>query len=314
MNPDYASIEALNWSTLRHLATSALLLQWRADHPQPDSRAMMLGRAIHCAVLEPERWASDYIVEPDFGNLNSNAAKAERAAWLAEIAPGQLVARPCFDARKKDDKAARAAFFTGLPEGATVVVGDEDAVDLLGAGVEVLPADDHALATRCAEAVRSHPVAADMLSGGRAEEIVTWTDDEFGIPCKARMDFITPRFVLDLKSSRADSLRAISREFAGRMYHGQLAMYHDGAVAARAINGDDTPRAIVVQTVEPYDVVPARLMRGDLDRGRSLYRSLMRQYVECQAAGWWPGLAPGLVDLDLPAWAPGGDAETEVEW
>ena len=265
----YAEIPALNWSTLKHLAVSALMLRWRVDHPQEDSRSLALGRAIHCAVLEPERWASAYVAQPDFGDGRYKAAKEAKAAWLLDLPPA----------------------------------------------AEVLSADDHALAERCAAAVRAHPVAADLLRGGRAEEVIRWTDEETGIACKMRGDFITPAGLLDLKSTRQPTVRAMARDFASRLYHGQLAYYHSGAIAARLIpSSAEPPRVIAVQTVEPYDVVCSRLRLADLERGIGLCRTLVRRYAACQAASYWPGLAPGLIDLELPAWSPGGDGATEEDW
>lgn len=264
----YEQIDAVNWSSLKYMATSARLLQWRTTHPRPDSPALRLGRAIHCALLEPERWPSAYVVAPDV------------------------------DRRTKIGKADWAAFQEALDPAA-----------------ELLSADEHALAERCADAIREHPRAVELLTGVRTEETLTWTDDATGLPCKARLDTITPRYVLDLKSTRRESIAQIKRDFASFLYHGQLAWYHDGAIASRLIPPDArTPYVIVVQTVEPYDVVPGRIMAEDLERGRALYRSLLDRYAQCKAADWWPGLAPDLVDLDLPAWAPAGDENKEESW
>lgn len=266
----YEEIDALNWSTIRHLATSPLLLRWRTEHPRADSDALRVGRGIHCATLEPERWATSYVAKPDFGDGRTKAAKEAKATWLDSIKPG----------------------------------------------LEILDADEHALIERCAAAVRAHPAASRLIETGRAEEILTWTDEVTGAACKARVDLIAPTYVLDLKSTRQQTVRGMARDAASLLYHGQLAMYHDGAVSSRLIPRDhaDGPYLIHVQTVEPYDVVPARLMAEDLERGRSLYRSLLQRYLDCQAAGWWPGIAPGVIDLELPSWAPSGSREQEMDW
>lgn len=266
---EYEAIPALNWSTLKHLAISPRMLRWRADHPRPETAALRLGRAIHCAILEPERWARCYVPHPDFGDGRTKAAKAAKADWLASID---------------------------------------------GRDVEVLDADEHALAEHCAEAVRTHPRARRLLEHTRVEETVTWTDEETGVDCKSRLDIAAPGYVVDLKSSRMQTVRAIEIQIASLLYHGQLAFYHDAAIATRRIPYDaDGPYIVVVQTVEPYDVVPGRLMREDLEKGRALYRSFLRKYLECQAADWWPGLAPDVIDLDLPPWTPRGEAPME-EW
>jgi hypothetical protein len=310
----YAAIPAINWSTLKYLDVSPRMLRWRVEHPRHDTDALDLGRAIHCAILEPERFASEYIAEPDFGDLRTNTAKAQRAAWLASIAPPGFVARPYFDTRLKAGKEGLARFAIESV-GSKVLVGNERAADVLGPGVETLPIDEYELAVRCAESARAHPAAARLLTGGRREEIVTWTDEATGVACKARLDFITPMYVLDLKSTRRSTLRQMWADFASYLHHGQLAMYHDGAIASRRLPHDaERPRVLFVQTTEPYDVVPAQLTAEDLETGRELYRSLLRKYVACQAADWFPGLASDVVDSALPPWAARGAREEEQNW
>ena len=56
----YESINALNWSTLKNLAKSPLEYQWRLSHPEPRKISYILGSAIHCLVLEPEKFNKRY--------------------------------------------------------------------------------------------------------------------------------------------------------------------------------------------------------------------------------------------------------------
>lgn len=48
-----------------------------------DTPALAFGRAYHCRVLEPARFAEQYQVSPDFGPLQSSTNRAKRDAWLA---------------------------------------------------------------------------------------------------------------------------------------------------------------------------------------------------------------------------------------
>lgn len=263
----YSAVDGLNWSTLRHLATSAKLLRWRVDHPREDTDALELGRAIHCATLEPDRWPRAYVARPSFGDGRTKDAKAAKAAWMATIP----------------------------------------------AGCEVLDAETHELAERCAFAINAHPAASRLLRAGRAEEIVQWTDHELGVKCKARLDYITPAHMLDLKSTRRTTIRDMTRDVATLLYHGQLAWYFDGAVAARVLPPDAEVYAVAAQTVEPFDVVVFRVGVEALGVGRRLCRSLLEMYVACESSGWWPGLAPEVIPLQLPTWAAGGNGEeTEI--
>lgn len=50
------------------------------DKPTP---ALILGSALHCAALEPERFAREYAIQPDFGDCRFKEAKAERDRWRA---------------------------------------------------------------------------------------------------------------------------------------------------------------------------------------------------------------------------------------
>jgi hypothetical protein len=264
----YAAIDAVNWSTLVHMATSPRMLEWRVTHPRRETKALRLGSAIHCATLEPDAWDSRYVVAPNI-KRNTKLGKLAYAEWRKSIAP--------------------------------------DAIILSPAEYETLRS--------CVRAVTEHAAARDLLSHGRAEEVLTWTDRDTGLACKGRVDYITPTYVVDVKSTRADSLRMLARELADRLYHGQVAFYLDGARAMRLLPEPADVYVVAVQTAEPYDVIPARLSYEDIERGRQLYRSLLRRYAECRAANWWPGLAPGVIDLSLPAWASAGDtAEQGDEW
>ncbi len=265
----YDAIDAVNWSSLVHLHTSAKLLEWRRTHPREETAALRVGSALHCAILEPARFSVAYIPRPDLGDGRTKVGKAAREQWNAERDPNAVV----------------------------------------------LDADEYELVQRCAESARTHPSVRDALRGGCAEETLTWTDEETGLRCKGRLDYITPSCVVDLKSTRAETVDGFAREIAGRLYHGQLAFYLDGASAARRVHADASQvLAVGLQTVEPYDVIPARLGSEWIERGRSLYRSLLRRYADCQAAGWWPGIAPGVVDLRVPPWASGGDDNEQGDW
>ncbi len=51
---------------------------------EEENPAFVLGTALHCATLEPDRFHATYIVKPDFGDCRKTDNKARRDAWLAE--------------------------------------------------------------------------------------------------------------------------------------------------------------------------------------------------------------------------------------
>ena len=313
----YDDIEALNWSSLKLMHPSPLLYRYRQSVPREDSSALRLGRAIHCAVLEPERWASDYIVEPDV-NATTRAGKAERAQWLAPLAARaglseSVVAQPDFgDQKYKANKDAKNTWRASFAGKARIIDGSEDVAEFLPAGAEVLTADEHATAEACAAAIAAHTHASAWLRGGRTEQVVTWTDPETGVKCKARLDLSKAGGVVDLKSTRHHTVRQIAADCARYLYHGQLAWYHDGARAAGVLpHGADGPRIVAVSTVPPHDVACFTMGVQGIELGRRLYRKLLSDWLDCQASDWWPGMAPEPMELPLPRWTPDGSEEDE---
>ena len=260
--PAYADIKAVNWSALKHLAVSPLLFQWRVAHPEPEKDAYTLGSAIHCLILEPEKFDARYAV------YEARRAGKEWDAWQ-ETHPGVEALKPA----------------------------EMDAVRAV------------------ASAVADHPVAHRALSGGRVEETTTWADKETSLACKGRIDFIRPNRVVDLKSARDVSPAAFARTGSQYLYHGQLAFYHDGCIAAGKIPIDAAPPQIVaVQKTEPYDVAVYTLTADALNCGRRLYRGLLDKLAACLEADLWPGCAPTELPLDVAAWAPGGNPDISEEF
>jgi exodeoxyribonuclease VIII len=264
---EYRTLPGVNWSTLKHGVASMKLLKHRATSPEPDSDAFRLGRAIHCALLEPEKFARLYIAEPDFGDLRTKIAKASREAWRADADPAAVTLKHTEQ---------------------TVLVG-------------------------MARGISEHATAMKLITESRHEVTLQWAHDGTGIACKARADLLSVG-VADLKSTTCTTLSQMHREAAQYLYHGQLAWYHDGAIASGILAPDaPNPSLIMVQKCEPFDVAVIQLSDTDFAKGRSLWQSLIERYADAQASDWWPGIAPETVSSNLPRWAPDG-SETLAEW
>ena len=274
----------LNWSTLKHISISPALLRWRMDHPLADTDALRLGRAIHCLVLEPDKFDSRWITR---GQCNAKTKAGTRCE-----SDGSLWVAGSWFCRVKGH----------APEGAGAPPAE----------LEIIDKDSRELAIVCAGQVSAHPLAAKAIIGGNAEHEMEWEDSDTGIACRGRTDLLQPDFLLDLKSTKAQTPREFEMDAARNLYHGQLAWYHDGAILAGKLPKDaKPPKIIAVSTSEPYDVAVYECPRVTLEAGRILRRDLLRQYAACQAADWWPGHSPDLRTLDLPDWAPGMNGSTE---
>lgn len=56
-----------------------------------ETDAMRFGSAAHLAILEPERFKQLYVVQPDFGPLQSSTNRAKRDMWKLSLPAGSVV-------------------------------------------------------------------------------------------------------------------------------------------------------------------------------------------------------------------------------
>jgi len=204
---------------------------------------------------------------------------------------------------------SRYAVFDGTRRGK-----EWDAWEAAHPGVESLKPAERATAIEIAKAVREHRRIAPLLSGGLYEETIEWTDKDTGLRCKGRVDYLRPTQLVDIKTAKDIAPRWFSRDAAQYLYHGQLAWYWEGAIQAGRLPPDaDLPYIVVVEKKPPYDCGVYRMTPADMTKGVALYRSLLRKFLDCEAANYWPGILPDTVDLDIPDWAPGSQTDDDEE-
>lgn len=106
---DYLDLDAIGSTRLGWLAVSPRHYQWMLRAGREDTEATALGTALHMAILEPERFAAQYVPEPDLlaiGGAKPRATKAYREAIEAIEAEGATVLRE--DAARKINTMAQA--------------------------------------------------------------------------------------------------------------------------------------------------------------------------------------------------------------
>lgn len=90
---EYQSIPALNNSTLRLLTKSPAHARYKLDNPAAaDTPALVIGRAFHCAVLEPDAFRLDYVQCAKIDKRTT--AGKEEAAALAAAHDGKVILSP----------------------------------------------------------------------------------------------------------------------------------------------------------------------------------------------------------------------------
>lgn len=177
------------------------------------------------------------------------------------------------------------------------------------AGKDILTKAEYDQLIGMQRAVRQHPIASRYLQRGQAEVSVLWTHSTEAVgglaghdmPCKSRLDYLAPEWILDLKTCRDASPKAFGRAAFNFDYHAQAAFYVD---AVAAVTGKRLPYIIVAAELAPPCVVQVyRLPDHVLEAGRNHYRSLLFRLSECQREDRWDGYASEEMDLELPHWS-----------
>ena len=182
------------------------------------------------------------------------------------------------------------------------------------AGLEVLlkPDYDKCLAVR--DAVHAHPVAAGLLTGGQSEVTITWTDPATGLPCKARLDYLRPDMLVDLKSTVSINNRLFGIKVAKMKHHCQLAHYHNGLGLTADVAANPGPVKIIAVKQKPPHVVSVVNVPDDaLYAGEQEVAELLARVRSCTDSGVWPGRYETEQTLELPGWVFQDQQQDEME-
>jgi len=73
---EYLALDAVNWSSLKHMRVSPLAYKHALTAPRKDSPAMAMGRAVHVAVLEPDEFPRRYVLGEKFDRRTKEGKEA----------------------------------------------------------------------------------------------------------------------------------------------------------------------------------------------------------------------------------------------
>jgi PDDEXK-like domain of unknown function (DUF3799) len=161
---------------------------------------------------------------------------------------------------------------------------------------------DFDLARAMADAMRRHPDAAEVFDPhGVAEQSIFWRDEETGVLCRARPDWIG-NGITDVKTTTDVSIDHIRKVIADFGYHQSVAWYHDGAVQLDLVKPDAPFRLVFVRKTAPHLVTIVELDETAWEIGRDRNRLARQIYRDCTASGIWPGYSSGIEIVSLPAY------------
>jgi hypothetical protein len=168
--------------------------------------------------------------------------------------------------------------------------------------VPLLPAEFDTVQAMAA-AIRRHPRAAELFSdAGIAEQSLFWTDQETGVPCRARLDWLSRR-VVDYKTTTDVSPGAISRTVEKFSYHQQAHWYLDAAVYLDLVEEDAEFLFVFQDKNPPYLVTVVELDDTAMRIGRERNRLAREIFRDCTEAGVWPAYSNDIERISLPVYA-----------
>lgn len=235
------------------------------------TKALRVGRLLHVAVLQPDRWEREFCLPP--------------AADIAEPEPAKPVPA---EGTSANTKAHRENLARWREEMAAWSAKNEAAIAEYLRGREIVKPDEWATVMGCAHAIAGHrppgqyPASASWLLSDVdfTERSLRWQDEDTGIWCRARVD----AFTCDEHEDRCADLKsfgltptpdAFRREIVSHWYHGQAAFYTDGC---RSVT-ERTPRFpfVVVHKDEPHEVAIFELGDEETELGRRQYKAALAE-------------------------------------
>lgn len=269
----YHAWECASNSRLSKLRRSPAHLKAYLEEPAEETSALIMGRAIHSAILEPDDFAKRYVSAGDI-DRRTKIGKEKWEALNAQYGDGYVL--------KADDyeMACRVRRSVYDHQGARGLLGSEGFAEL--------------------------SVVADLVADAEANDIrtVTATSDS-PLRCKVRLDRLSPLIaggaIVDIKTTRDASPRAFERAIFEHGYHRQCGLY----VAAARANGIPAEHFVIVavEKTPPFAVALYRLTEGAMEAGIAQLIPAMNTYAMCLALNEWPGYSAEVTDIALPAWS-----------
>jgi len=241
--------------------------------PEEDTAVKAAGRALHCAVLEPEAYPDRYICTP---------ADAPRRPT-----------KPQINAKEPSEKAIISIEFWHQFE-------------QLAAGKTILTREQYDEYLAIGLHIRNHPQLAGLLKDGLAEKCVFANDPETGVPVKCKTDYyrhITDKHVIcDLKKTK-DARPFQSQKSAYDYNMFQQAAYYIDVWKWAGIAEIDTWIIAAVEQEPPHAVKLYEVSGQDIVRGREKYRAALNTYAECLKSDTWPAYSTDIEPLHYPGYA-----------
>jgi hypothetical protein len=286
-NADYHAGPGVSKSQLDLVDKAPALLEWSRNAPRDDEAraAVDIGDALHALLLEPDRFAEEFIQEfqPPRGVIVTND---DAKAALDELGVAHTT---------KDTKATLLAKLLEADPDAPVLERVREKWELENRHRTILSPAEWRKLQLMAASVRAHPTARMLLDApGDVESCIYWIDPTTGELCRCRMDkYARPagrRFIVDLKMSADPS--EFQWAIEDYRYFVQDAFYTEGHTQHFG-EAPDGFIFIVVGNQRDAGRYPVRVFQLDAEdraAGDLAWRGALDKFAQCKASGVFPGV------------------------
>lgn len=177
-------------------------------------------------------------------------------------------------------------------------------------GKEIIDEVDYILIQKMVASFYSKKMSKILECKGLFEHELYWQDAEFGIDCKAKIDFyiepnniFTNGLIIDVKTTQDATADVFMRSIDKYGYYNQAGFYCN---AIKDIyKTADYPKFIIIamEKEAPFEIGFYELDNMAVELGIEENKRLMRLYKECDSKGDWYGYPDELQSIGLPTWA-----------
>jgi hypothetical protein len=308
---DYCAIEAINKSGLDVIGDESPghfydqnLAPDREE--QRETPALRLGQAIHCAILEPQRFEREYRITPTPEQhpnaLNTHESYKERCRALGiKITgnKGELRERIITEM----DRQVTERLMSAEERGKLQFFEDIEAAFYRGGFTAITP-DDLAIVNSIKKRVaQSETLKAIMGNALKTERVIVWQDPETKVFCKGRLDCTAKgevTYLIDFKSAESAGYRKFRKASDDYRLHRQAAFYSWGW---KIITGEDALFVFpAYEKKRPFASAFFYATEKFVRAGMKENRANLNLYARCLAEQRWPCYPDELQPLEPMAY------------
>jgi len=255
------------------------------------SKAMELGTLLHMAILEPNSFEEKYVCLDEV---------PEHTVEELKLVCDDLGIKPS----SKDKKAQIIELIQMFDPGFTTLSQEKERA--VNAGKTVVSRIESNAVTCAIENIKKTKVSSKFLANAKKEQkgYVKFSDEVYiSFQVDAWDEYKDGLGILcDIKTSKSIKSDYVRRWNYDSGRHIQMAMYCDALKAITGLSFDDLSYFLFLEPFPPCPVAEYSVTQGMLDAGRSEYRVLIKQILECHNKNQWPGPQAEIEATDLSDW------------